>query len=141
MGTFDANAPDELTSRAEDRVNIKQATSGSMIVMASVLALACACGDEAEEDTSLPGITSVHVDSPTALVATVIVTGPDGIVSQGTFEPAWGEYNYPNGQEGASYCSARRQHAASWTRRRLERAPRRGRQGALRLNQFRNTCE
>ena len=44
------------------------------------------------------------MDRATATFATVIVTGPDGIVSQGTFEPAWGEYIYPNGPECAPSC-------------------------------------
>jgi hypothetical protein len=44
------------------------------------------------------------VDQGTSLLATASVVGPDGLVSQGTFEPAWGEYFYPNGPECSPSC-------------------------------------
>ncbi|MEY4548262.1 MAG: hypothetical protein RL685_4457 [Pseudomonadota bacterium] len=54
--------------------------------------------------TGGPAIASVHVDRATATLATVVVIGPNGLVSQGSFEPAWGEYFYPNGPECTPSC-------------------------------------
>lgn len=53
-------------------------------------------------ETAAPAIHRVHVERGEHVE--LVVTGPGGIVSQGSFAPAWGEYFSPNGFECGPNC-------------------------------------
>lgn len=53
-------------------------------------------------ETAEPAIQRVHVERGEHVE--LVVTGPDGIVSQGSFAPAWGDYFSPNGLECGPNC-------------------------------------